>query len=95
MGPQFTASGVIDSLSRDSKNLSRSLECLEVGLSRLDPYQHPSERDGASYPSRLRDPRTYPPTLWLAASLFEFNISNKYEAGYPYLVYQAGEVSAG
>ena len=32
--------------------------------------------------------------LWLAASLFEFNINTtKHEAGYPYLVYQAGEVS--
>lgn len=33
--------------------------------------------------------------LWLAASLFEFNIATtKKEAGYPYLIYQAGEVSA-
>lgn len=32
--------------------------------------------------------------LWLAASLFEFNIeTTKHEAGYPYLIYQAGEVS--
>lgn len=32
--------------------------------------------------------------LWLAASLFEFNImTTKHEAGYPYLTYQAGEVS--
>jgi hypothetical protein len=31
--------------------------------------------------------------LYLAASLFEFNISaTKSEAGYPYLTYQAGEV---
>lgn len=31
--------------------------------------------------------------LWLAASLFEFNIATtKHEAGYPYLIYQAGEV---
>ncbi|PKS10563.1 hypothetical protein jhhlp_002317 [Lomentospora prolificans] len=31
--------------------------------------------------------------LWLAASLFEFNIeTTKHEAGYPYLVYQAGEI---
>ncbi|KOS16796.1 Dynamin-binding protein [Escovopsis weberi] len=31
--------------------------------------------------------------LWLAASLFEFNIATtKHEAGYPYLTYQAGEV---
>jgi dynamin-binding protein len=33
--------------------------------------------------------------LYLAASLFEFNISaTKSEAGYPYLTYQAGEVSS-
>lgn len=33
--------------------------------------------------------------LWLAASLFEFNIeTTKHEAGYPYLTYQAGEVCA-
>lgn len=32
--------------------------------------------------------------LWLAASLFEFHIeTTKHEAGYPYLVYEAGEVS--
>ncbi|RXG49639.1 hypothetical protein VDGE_08713 [Verticillium dahliae] len=31
--------------------------------------------------------------LWLAASLFEFNIeTTKNEAGYPYLTYQAGEI---
>ncbi|POR39459.1 Rho guanine nucleotide exchange factor gef1 [Tolypocladium paradoxum] len=31
--------------------------------------------------------------LWLAASLFEFNIATtKHEAGYPYLTYQAGEI---
>jgi len=34
--------------------------------------------------------------LWLAASLFEFNIeTTKHEAGYPYLTYQAGEVCTG
>ena len=33
--------------------------------------------------------------LWLAASLFEFNIeTTKHEAGYPYLTYQAGEASS-
>ncbi|KAI0164904.1 hypothetical protein GGR57DRAFT_216477 [Xylariaceae sp. FL1272] len=31
--------------------------------------------------------------LWLAASLFEFNIeTTKHEAGYPYLTYHAGEI---
>ena len=34
--------------------------------------------------------------MWLAASLFEFNIeTTKHEAGYPYLTYQAGEVCPG
>ncbi|KAL2678391.1 hypothetical protein Neosp_009137 [[Neocosmospora] mangrovei] len=38
-----------------------------------------------------RNPPSYN-ILWLAASLFEFNIATaKFEAGYPYLVYQAGE----
>ncbi|RCI15686.1 hypothetical protein L249_3448 [Ophiocordyceps polyrhachis-furcata BCC 54312] len=38
-------------------------------------------------------PRRSLEVLWLAASLFEFNISTtKHEAGYPYLTYQAGEI---
>jgi len=43
--------------------------------------------------SRERTPSSSYNVLWLAASLFEFNIeTTKHEAGYPYLVYQAGEV---
>lgn len=35
-------------------------------------------------------------SLWLAASLFEFNTeTTKREAGYPYLTFEAGEVSPG
>lgn len=43
--------------------------------------------------SRERAPADGYNVLWLAASLFEFNIATtKHEAGYPYLIYQAGEV---
>lgn len=43
--------------------------------------------------SRERQPINGYNVLWLAASLFEFNIeTTKHEAGYPYLTYQAGEV---
>lgn len=44
--------------------------------------------------SRERNSNNGYNVLWLAASLFEFNINTtKHEAGYPYLLYQAGEVS--
>jgi dynamin-binding protein len=44
--------------------------------------------------SRERQPINGYNVMWLAASLFEFNIeTTKMEAGYPYLTYQAGEVS--
>ncbi|KAH8179866.1 rhoGEF domain-containing protein [Sarocladium implicatum] len=43
--------------------------------------------------SRERAPSDRYSILWLAASLFEFNITTtKHEAGYPYLIYQAGEI---
>lgn len=43
--------------------------------------------------SRERVPSGGYNILWLAASLFEFNIDTiKTEAGYPYLTYQAGEI---
>ncbi len=43
--------------------------------------------------SRERAGRSRYNVMYLAASLFEFNISaTKTEAGYPYLTYQAGEV---
>ncbi|KAI0104826.1 hypothetical protein GGR51DRAFT_221484 [Nemania sp. FL0031] len=43
--------------------------------------------------SRERKPIDGYNVLWLAASLFEFNIrTTKHEAGYPYLTYQAGEI---
>ena len=48
---------------------------------------------GSRASSRERPPADGYNVLWLAASLFEFNIATtKHEAGYPYLVYQAGEV---
>lgn len=50
-----------------------------------------SENADDSGPSR----RNYN-VLWEAASLFEFNMeTTKHEAGYPYLLYQAGEVCLG
>lgn len=64
----------------------------------------PSERQDRAAPSRPsrassrassreREPINGYNVLWLAASLFEFNIeTTKTEAGYPYLTYQAGEV---
>ncbi|CAJ2501652.1 Uu.00g045050.m01.CDS01 [Anthostomella pinea] len=43
--------------------------------------------------SRERQPVNGYNVLWLAASLFEFNIETiKHEAGYPYLTYSAGEI---
>ncbi|KAI0176680.1 hypothetical protein BJ166DRAFT_3974 [Pestalotiopsis sp. NC0098] len=43
--------------------------------------------------SRDRQPINGYNVMWLAASLFEFNIeTTKVEAGYPYLTYQAGEI---
>lgn len=52
----------------------------------------PSQRSSRAS-SRERTPINGYNVLWLAASLFEFNIeTTKHEAGYPYLTYQAGEV---
>ena len=59
----------------------------------------PDEAEGSQRSSRASSRERAPAgsgfnVLWLAASLFEFNIENtKHEAGYPYLIYQAGEVS--
>jgi len=57
----------------------------------------PDEIDGSRRSSRAssqdaRGRRRSYNVLFLAASLFEFNISAKSEAGYPYLTYQAGEL---
>jgi hypothetical protein len=55
----------------------------------------PEDRDRTSRASSRERISTHDGynVLWLAASLFEFNIATtKHEAGYPYLVYQAGEV---
>ncbi|KAI1358848.1 hypothetical protein F5Y08DRAFT_320925 [Xylaria arbuscula] len=55
----------------------------ELYLRLSDPYS----------PARERQPIDGYTVLWIAASLFEFNVSTtKYEAGYPYLTYQAGEI---
>jgi hypothetical protein len=58
------------------------------------PDSHEESHRGSRASSRERrvDNSGYN-ILWLAASLFEFNIeTTKHEAGYPYLTYQAGEV---
>ncbi|CAG9970793.1 unnamed protein product [Clonostachys byssicola] len=55
----------------------------------------PEDRDRSSRASSRERVPTHDGynVLWLAASLFEFNIATtKHEAGYPYLVYQAGEI---
>lgn len=58
----------------------------------------PSGPEDGNRSSRASSQERPPPhdtynILWLAASLFEFNIATtKHEAGYPYLTYQAGEV---
>lgn len=49
----------------------------------------PSASQQSSNPANLKDP----PVLFLAASMFEFNIDRaRREAGYPYLTYVAGEI---
>jgi hypothetical protein len=58
------------------------------------PLPDSDEKDRSSRASsRERATNSRYNVLWLAASLFEFNIqTTKIEAGYPYLTYQAGEV---
>lgn len=58
------------------------------------PLPDNEERDRSSRASsRERSTNSGYNVLWLAASLFEFNIeTTKVEAGYPYLTYQAGEI---
>ncbi|KAB5579960.1 hypothetical protein GE09DRAFT_1019266 [Coniochaeta sp. 2T2.1] len=58
------------------------------------PLPDNEEKDRSSRASsRERPSNSGYNVLWLAASLFEFNIdTTKHEAGYPYLTYQAGEI---
>jgi hypothetical protein len=57
------------------------------------PLPDSEEKDHSRASSRERPTNSRYNVLWLAASLFEFNIeTTKTEAGYPYLTYQAGEV---
>ncbi|KAI1333348.1 hypothetical protein F5Y16DRAFT_393745 [Xylariaceae sp. FL0255] len=60
-----------------------------------DLYERPPRPSQVSSraSSRERQPVNGYNVLWLAASLFEFNIeTTKHEAGYPYLTYHAGEI---
>ena len=61
----------------------------------LEPSKSGVEMPAMEQTSLPENTGTNEPTvLWLAASLLEFNLSTtKYEAGYPYLTYAAGEVS--
>ena len=62
--------------------------------SALPPRDDESHRSSRASSQDRVDPKDGYNVLWLAASLFEFNINTtKHEAGYPYLIYQAGEVS--
>ena len=57
------------------------------------PLPDGDEMNRSRASSRERPTNSRYNVLWLAASLFEFNIeTTKIEAGYPYLTYQAGEV---
>ncbi|KAI0972516.1 hypothetical protein F4678DRAFT_41901 [Xylaria arbuscula] len=67
----------------------------QSALPMSDMQERPSRRSQVSSraSSRERQPINGYNVLWLAASLFEFNIqTTKHEAGYPYLTYQAGEI---
>jgi hypothetical protein len=67
----------------------------QSALPMSDAQERPPRRSQVSSrgSSRERQPVNGYNVLWLAASLFEFNIeATKHEAGYPYLTYQAGEV---
>ncbi|KAG6001440.1 hypothetical protein E4U21_004329 [Claviceps maximensis] len=69
-------------------NMFRSAMPMSDGLDEGD-----SQRESrASSRDRSQTSDAYN-VLWLAASLFEFNIATtKHEAGYPYLTYQTGEL---
>lgn len=64
-----------------------------IAAERIDQFLLPSkDSDLQQTVNQPNTPEEYN-VLWLAASMFEFNIATtKHEAGYPYLVYQAGEV---
>ncbi|KAJ3566515.1 hypothetical protein NPX13_g7101 [Xylaria arbuscula] len=67
----------------------------QSALPMSDTQEHHLRRSQVSSraSSRERQPINGYNVLWLAASLFEFNIqTTKHEAGYPYLTYQAGEI---
>ncbi|KAI1423956.1 hypothetical protein F5Y12DRAFT_499736 [Xylaria sp. FL1777] len=74
---------------------SRFSGLFQSALPMSDTQELPLRRSQVSSraSSRERQPINGYNVLWLAASLFEFNIqTTKHEAGYPYLTYQAGEI---
>ncbi|KAG6006554.1 hypothetical protein E4U43_000423 [Claviceps pusilla] len=87
----YPSSSVTPEIQRDShrfSNMFRSAMPMSDGLD-----EGGSQRESRAS-SRERSPTSDSyNVLWLAASLFEFNIATtKHEAGYPYLTYQTGEL---
>jgi dynamin-binding protein len=85
----YSASQHMDSLPASARPFSG---LFHSAMPVSDEYEESQRSSRAS--SRERERSGGYNVLYLAASLFEFNISTtKSEAGYPYLTYQAGEVS--
>ncbi|KAL2124608.1 hypothetical protein VTJ04DRAFT_973 [Mycothermus thermophilus] len=84
--PQHQSTTSIDQQPRRLSGLFHSALPLPDGPEDGTRSSRASSRDRGGDAPRYR-------VLWLAASLFEFNIeTTKHEAGYPYLTYQAGEI---
>ncbi|KAI3400441.1 hypothetical protein diail_3062 [Diaporthe ilicicola] len=74
---------IVSTFNRDFRDMEEQI----MGLGILNPTRSSRASSRERYISKGYN------VLWLAASLFEFNIeTTKHEAGYPYLTYQAGEI---
>ncbi|KKY34550.1 putative rho guanyl nucleotide exchange [Diaporthe ampelina] len=74
---------IVSTFNRDFRDMEEQI----LGLGILNPTRSSRASSRERYISKGYN------VLWLAASLFEFNIeTTKHEAGYPYLTYQAGEI---
>lgn len=66
----------------------------QVFSSAMPMSDAPTSARATSFDQGPRDDQKDPRVIFLAASLFEFNIDRaRQEAGYPYLTYVPGEVS--
>ncbi|KAG6032712.1 hypothetical protein E4U41_007162 [Claviceps citrina] len=87
----FYSNSVTPETQRDNhrfSNMFRSAMPMSDG-----PDEGTSEQQSRASSHERRQASDAYNILWLAASLFEFNIATtKHEAGYPYLTYQAGEI---